>query len=223
MRIAPLAALFALTAASAATADEPSPPPQAIPPASASLTAPPDDPDPKASDDRTHRFQGGLGVTVGSGYRVIFRYGDTKTCGTNDPQSGAPTSTCSGRLPTWLDAKLFFGVAHSVDLVIEQRFGLEADFTLNRQFMLMPGIRVYASDPHKPFKFFVQIQGVFDYSDPSTISDKRFDFGIHEANGFQWDFLKWMGAYLQISETFEFYRGIDFQIEGGLGLEGRFP
>jgi hypothetical protein len=180
-------------------------------------------------------MQAGIGVTVGSGYRVMFKYGQTNSdngqqtyCGppTIDSQGNVP-NTCTGRIPTWLDLKVFFGVSNYVDLVVEQRLGLEtgisSDFTTNRTLVLMPGIRIYPSDPMKAFKFSVQIQGVFDFTDPGLSNLRRYDFGLHEANGFQWDFLKWMGAYLQISETFTFYRSFTFQIEGGGGIEGRFP
>ncbi len=183
-------------------------------------------------DNFSHRLQAGVGVTVGSGYRVMFKYGDknnsgqTTSCGQLDSE-GRPATTCTGRISTWLDAKLFFGVSSSVDVVIEQRIGLESgmagDFTAGRMFVLMPGIRVYPTDGTKSFKFFVQIQPVFDFTDPGASNLRGYDIGLHEANGFQWDFLKWMGAYLQISETFEFVRAFTFQLEGGGGIEGRFP
>lgn len=177
--------------------------------------------DPKK--DRSHRLQAGVGVTVGSGYRVQFKYSEAGSCGQNDEQTQKPRNSCSDRLPTWLDLKIFFGVSHAVELIVEQRFSLEKNFTTNTQFMLMPGIRVYAEGARKEFKFFVQLQGIFDYSNPGAFSGTRFDYGFHEANGFQWDFLKWMGAYFQISESFLFARSFTFQIEAGLGVEGRFP
>ena len=166
--------------------------------------------------DSSHYHQGGLDVTVGSGYTIRFKYGSAQSCG--DPGKNA----CYYRLPTWLDLKAFFGVSKAVDLVVEQRFGLESDFTNSHNFLLMPGIRVYP-EPHKPFKFFVQIQLAIDFTDWGPVAPSRVDFGLHEVNGFQWDFLRWMGAYFQISETFEFIRSLSFQLEGGLGIEGRFP
>jgi hypothetical protein len=166
--------------------------------------------------DSTHYHQFGLGVTAGSGYIIRFKYGSADSCGEPGKNS------CYYRLPTWLDLKAFFGVAQSVDLVVEQRFGLETDFTDTHNFLLMPGIRVYP-DAHKPFKFFVQIQLAIDFTDWKGHAPSSVDFGLHEVNGFQWDFLRYMGAYFQISETFEFIRSLTFQIEAGLGVEGRFP
>lgn len=199
-------ALLASVAPAAAdeTAPSPAPPPSALP------TEPP-------PPNRSHKHQFGVDVTAGSGYRVVFRYPESTTCG-----GTVGATTCNDRLKTWLDLKIFFGFTDNFELVVENRFGLEKDFTATNQFMLMPGIRVYPSGKD-PFKFFLQVQGVFDYTDPNGTSPTRYDWGVHEANGFQWDFLKWAGAYLQISETFMFVRNFSFQFEIGGGLEGRFP
>src|SRR5438128_7038543 len=79
--------------------------------------------EPAKEVDHSHRLQFGVAVTVGSGYRVLFKYDTAGTCG--DPGH----ATCYGRVPTWLDLKAFFGVSRYIDLVVEQRFGLESDFT----------------------------------------------------------------------------------------------
>jgi hypothetical protein len=178
---------------------------------------PPAPPPARNPDDRSHYHQFGLAVTAGTGYRVMFKYSSATTCNGVDGNT-----TCYYRSPAFLDAKAFFGVSKSVDLVVEQRFGLETDFFSNHDLLLMPGIRVYP-DASQAFKFYVQIQLVIDLSDPGNTSPNRYDFGFHEANGFQWDFLRWGGAYLQISETFGFVRSFNFQLEAGIGVEGRFP
>jgi len=163
-------------------------------------------------------LQFGVAVTVGTGYRVLFKYDSAETCG------NGTNATCYGRVPTWLDLKAFFGVHRNIDLVVEQRFGLETDFIGSHQLLIMPGIRIYP-EPDSQYKFYVQIQLMIDYtSDPTNIYPQHgVDVGFHEANGFQWDFLRWMGVYFQISETFGFLRSFDFQLEAGAGVEGRFP
>jgi hypothetical protein len=172
----------------------------------------------EADENRSHRHQVGFDVTAGSGYRVIFKYEVVRAC-SNDPKQ---STTCTDRLPTWLDVKVFYAFTDNFEVVLEQRFGLEKDFNNTNQLLFMPGIRIYPSG-RDAFKFFLQIQGVFDFTEPGNNNWARYDFGLHEANGFQWDFIKWAGVYLQISETFTFLRSFIFQFEGGLGLEGRFP
>ena len=179
---------------------------------------PPAAPSPRTLDI-THYHQFGLAVTFGTGYLIRFKYASATYCdGATDPGK----NTCYDRLPTWMDVKAFFGVTRAIDVLLEQRFGLESDFTKSHNFLFMPGIRVYP-EPAKPFKFYVQVQGVLDFTDWGGVSSHGIDFGIHEANGFQWDFWHYMGAYLQISETFEFLRSLAFQLEAGIGVEGRFP
>ena len=187
--------------------------------------------EPDRKKDRSHRLQGGIGVSVGSGYRVQFKYGDAGTCGRLG-ENGKPANSCFGRMPTYLDLKLFLGVSHSVDVLIENRFGLERAYpdandptavaVANQLFVLMPGIRVYAGG-RSPFKFGVQIQLVFDYNETGTTGNSKFDFGVRETNMFQWDLLRWMCAYLQIGANFAFLRSFTFQLEAGAGIEGRFP
>ncbi len=213
MRAPALVALLCFAVPLAARADDEPPPTENPPPA-----VPPAPPPARNPDDRSHYHQFGVAVTAGTGYRVMFKYSSASTCNGMDNNA-----TCYYRAPAFLDAKVFFGVTKSVDLVVEQRFGLETDFFSNHDLLLMPGIRIYP-DAAQAFKFYVQIQLVIDFSDvPNNITTNHYDFGFHEANGFQWDFLRWMGAYLQISETFGFVRSFNFQLEAGAGLEGRFP
>ncbi len=204
-----LALALLSVAAPSAFAEEPAPAP---------ATAPATVPEKPSEPDRSHRLQFGVAVTAGSGYRVLFKYAGAQSCDGVDPSR----NTCYGRVPTWLDVKLFFGVHRAVDVVLEQRFGLETDFTGSHPLLFMPGVRLYP-DGQKAFKFYVQLQLVIDYTDPGIVYHDRIDLGFHEANGFQWDFARYGGIYFQISETFGFLRSFDFQLEAGAGIEGRFP
>jgi hypothetical protein len=49
------------------------------------------------------------------------------------------------------------------------------------------------------------------------------DVTVRPLVGLQFDFIRWAGAYLQISPTISFIRALHFAFDGGLGLQFRFP
>jgi hypothetical protein len=164
----------------------------------------------------THTMQFGLAVLTGTGYRGIFPYQENIDCG----QLGR--RICAGRLPFFIDAEISYGVADHWDLLTDLRFGVEADFTGTHQFAVAPGFR-YWFDPELPTKFFTLLQFVIDTTDQQDPAIKNTDFGLRNANGVMFEVMRNLGIYLQIGDTFAFRRWVRFEIDGGVGVQARFP
>jgi hypothetical protein len=162
-----------------------------------------------------HSPQFGIALLPGTGYRVIFPYKDTANCGQQGKQ------VCTGRLPFFLDGQLSFGFAQHWDVLIDLRFGIEQDFTRSHQFAVAPGFR-YWVDPELHTKFFATIQAAIDTTqqNPSVASN---DFAVRNENGFMYDVMRNFGLYLQFGETIGFRRWLRFEIDGGAGVQARFP
>ena len=75
-----------------------------------------------------------------------------------------------------VDAQASFGFARRWDVIVDLRFGVEADFSQSHQFAVAPGVR-YWMDADRPAKFFATIQGVYDLrrriGEPSVVMAGR--------------------------------------------------
>jgi hypothetical protein len=163
-----------------------------------------------------HRFQGSLGVIVGTGYRGLVRYKDTVSCGDADK------TLCTSRLPTFLDLQAGFGVTSGLATILDLRLGLEQDFTHSRPLALAPGIKYYI-DAEERLKFFVTLQLSIDFTGGQLPGVPGTDLGLRNANGVQYDFTRFLGLWLQIGDTLAFRRYFRFELDVALGVEGRFP
>lgn len=166
-----------------------------------------------------HTDQFGISLLPGTGYRIIIPYDNDVPC---EITTGImPRRVCTRRVPTFLDAQLSFGFAAHWDVLLDLRFGLEKDLGLVRQLTVAPGIR-YWVDPELHFKFFATIQMAIDTStdDPSLSGA---NYGVHNSNGFMYDVMRNAGVYLQFGETISFRRALRFEVDGGAGVQVRFP
>jgi len=163
-----------------------------------------------------HRDQFGLAIMPGSGYRIIAPYKDNIPCGQVN------TRVCAGRIPFFLDAQASFGFAARWDVIVDLRFGIEADFSQSHQFAVAPGVR-YWVDADQPTKFFATFQGVYDLNPQHEPGVKDYDFGVRNANGFMFEVMRNLGFYLQFGETVGFVRWLRFEVDGGIGVQARFP
>ena len=180
-----------------------------------------DDEEPPPGKSLCHRYQLGLAVRAGTGYKTIAPYDDGQYCGNKDKR------VCGDRQPVWLELSPSFGVTKSLELLIDVRLTLESDFAATKGFYISPGIKYYTT-PHGVFKFFATGQLVFDYQDMEESVDLQkaglasFDFGIRSALGLHFDVHKNFGFYVQGGIIFGFVRWLTFTVDGGAGIQARY-
>jgi hypothetical protein len=171
---------------------------------------------PLARPSLSHQSQIGLSVLPGSGLRVLFPYQEEVYCG----QPGK--RVCSGRLPTYLDVQPSFGLTAHWDLLLDLRFGLEADFARTHAFALAPGLR-YWIEPLQRLKFFTTLQAAFDFTEQHTHVLAGYDLAFHNSNGLMFEVMRDLGFYAQLGETIGFVRWLRFEVDVGAGVQARFP
>jgi hypothetical protein len=175
----------------------------------------------------SHRHQVGVHAQLGGGYRVLAMYEgdqDVGFCG----QAGK--NVCTGTSPVFLEVGLSFGVSRSVELLADFRLGLQEDFRPGgsgadapRAIAFQPGLKIYIDDEGS-LKFFSTLQLTFDFTDFSANGiDEGTDFGVRNVNGLQVDLHKTFGFYLVAGPTIGFVRWLRFEVDGGVGIQARFP
>jgi hypothetical protein len=176
--------------------------------------------EPPAGEGRriSHAGQVGVHLALGTGYRVVAPY--------DDEYCGAADEVCLGRSPVSLDLGLAYGVNSKLEVLLEMRIGLERDFGTTpdtdgpRLRSYAPGVKVYISDVGVT-KFFSTLQLVIDTTDfdqsPGT------DFAVKQTNGLQLDVHETVGLFFYFGEVVGWDRWLRFEMEGGVGLQARFP
>jgi hypothetical protein len=168
----------------------------------------------------SHDMQFGLALFSGTGYRGIFPYKENIFCG--QIENMMASRVCSGRLPVFIDVQASFGIASHWDLLVDLRFGAEADFTATRQFAVAPGFR-YWVEPEDTFKLFTTVQVAYDTTVENTPALKSYDIAVRNSNGLMFEVMRNLGFYVQFGETIGFVRWLRFEIDVGLGVQARFP
>jgi hypothetical protein len=171
-----------------------------------------------------HRGQFQLYTQGGVGYRAIFTYNRNDYCGS------AGTRVCTNLAPPFIEFGLAFAPTSSLELITDVRWGLAADFKPAgstgdppRQFAVAPGFRIYIDDAGSS-KFFTTLQLALDFTDYSIDNNaKSIDVGVRNVNGLLLDLHRTFGVYLFVGETIGFLRWLRFEMDGGLGLQIRFP
>jgi hypothetical protein len=209
---APARAAAAPDQAPAADASEAAHPPS--PPVSAERARP--DFPPLAHRSLSHESQFGIAVLGGSGFRALVPYQEETYCGKLNER------VCSARLPAFLDLQPSFGLSVQWDLLVDLRFGLEADFARTHQFAVAPGFR-YWIDPQSRLKFFATLQIAFDTTEQHNPALTGFDLAFHNSNGLMFEVMRDLGFYVQLGDTIGFVRWLRFEIDLGVGVQARFP
>jgi hypothetical protein len=177
-----------------------------------------------------HRGQIGIGLQVGAGLRGIKPY-DDEYCGQRDSNGGGDAAACMSRSPVGLDVELTYGVSASTELLLEARVGIERDFGATasadagpRALRLAPGARFYFAESGRT-SFFSTLQALFDLSgyEDAAGESRGADLGVRNVNGLLFDLDRAYGLYVFVGETATFRRWLGFELEAGLGVQGRYP
>jgi len=176
-----------------------------------------------------HQIQASLRLALG--LRAIAPYDTDVYCGdTDNTRANGFAAVCTGRSPFALDFELGFGIARKVDAFLELRLGLESDFGRSQndtegthQFHLSPGARFFYADAGSS-KLFTTAQIVLDTTSYHNVGGGKLsaDFGFRNLNGLWFDLDKAYGFYLFVGETASFARWLQFELEGGVGIQGRY-
>ena len=170
-----------------------------------------------------HKYQTGLSIMPGSGYRLIVRYKEAQYCGDSSGITGKPL--CANYVPFFLDFQLAFGVAARADIILDLRFGLQSDPAVpgSHQFAVSPGLRFWL-DQDVSLKFYTTLQFVYDRTDFANAgSVNSNDVGMRNANGLMYDPIRNVGFFVQFGETIGFMRWFRIDLDVGLGAQLRFP
>jgi len=176
--------------------------------------------------ESNHKYQTGLSIMPGSGYRLIARYKEGQNCG--DSSGIQSKRVCAHSVPFFLDFQLSFGVAARADIIADIRFGLQADPAVSgagsHQFALAPGLRFWL-DQDVAVKFYTTLQFVYDYTDFSAAGSgiSSSDYGVRNANGLMYDPIRNVGFFVQFGENVGFVRWFSIALDIGLGAQIRFP
>ncbi|HKA87412.1 MAG TPA: hypothetical protein VKE22_07080 [Haliangiales bacterium] len=171
-----------------------------------------------------HKGQIGIYSQIGIGYRFIARYDENDFCGK------AGSAVCTGSTPPWIELGLSYGATNSLELITDVRIGLSTDFkpetssaSAPRNLVIAPGLKVYIDDEGS-LKWFSTFQLAIDLTDYSSSTVKtKVDFGERSVIGLLIDLHRTFGVYIHGGVTFGFVRWFRFEMDGGVGLQARFP
>ena len=179
-----------------------------------------------------HQGQVGVGLSLVTGYRFITTWDSEHYCGdrASPADGGGNAAYCFSRTPAALDVSLSYGLTTSIELMLDIRLGLERDFGSTagaagpRLRHYAPGVRFFLAGRGQ-VNYFSTAQLAIDatgYTDPGG-DDLGLDVRLRNANGLQIDFHDAYGVYVYFAEEVAFRRWLELGIEGGVGLQGRYP
>jgi hypothetical protein len=181
-----------------------------------------------------HRGQFGVHAQLGTGYRVLFPYEATPPtyCGASE-SNGAPKEVCTGRSPFFVELGASYGITSGLEALFDFRVGIERDFkragssgSTPRPLVLAPGVKVFIDDEGST-KFFSTLQLAFDFTnyDAAFTGDTPVgtDIGVRNVNGLLIDFHRTFGVFVHFGETIGFRRWLRFEMDAGVGIQGRYP
>ena len=173
---------------------------------------------------RDHKFQGVVNITTGTGWYMVAPYdkdNETKACGYNEDGEGEPV--CTGRASWYMDFLAGFGVRPGLELLFMYRQGAESPGLGNPQTRRIGGgFKIYRPSDSL-IKMGFGLIPLIDFSERPAGADTTIDFVIHIPILLQVDVMRWFGAYAQVAPNISFISEFRFDINFGIGIQGRFP
>lgn len=185
-------------------------------------------------DDPAFSHQGKIGISprFGAGLRAIATYDEKIYCGSSDRSvTSGNAPVCLGRAPFAVGLELSYGLTRRVDLLAEVSISLEQDFASTPSThdgphpgWVAPGARFWFSEAASS-SLFATAQLVIDYSGYKDTAGaaRGADLGVRSLQGYWWDLTRSFGLYVYASETAQFARWIDLELDVGIGLQARYP
>jgi hypothetical protein len=183
------------------------------------------------ADDFSHANQYQVSARLAFGMRGIATYDDDYCGDTDSERPSGFAKVCTGRSPIAVDFEFGYGITRAIDLILELRIGIENDFGATpgdddgpRPLHLAPGARFFFSESGRS-KLFTTAQLVIDVAGYENASGESLgtDFGVRNMSGLWFDLGRSYGIYGYVGSTATFARWLRFELEGGIGIQGRYP
>ena len=168
-----------------------------------------------------HRFQGGIGFVIGSGYFFEVAYGGNYCYMEDDPEA----SVCHGRTPVFFDFQASFGVTDGLEILLEYRLGLLEERRMSesgtpddsRPMAFGLGVRYFIGATNR-IKAFIGALLDIDFTE-----GLKTDVFLRPLFGMQVEIVRWVGFFIQASVNLSFVRSFGVALDAGGGFQFRFP
>ena len=177
-----------------------------------------------------HKYQVGVEIGFGWGYRFIKPYGDI-WCGERD--DGDNAAFCLSPAPAFMNIGLSFGGSRHVDVTADFRYGLIKDRLSERNPLVLAAGARFWIDPNAAFKWAFGLQFFVDMTQQDGDKQKRPDYeapkqdeidvGGRFYGEMHYDLLRYVGFYIRLAGVVGALRWLRFELEGVAGVQARFP
>lgn len=186
-------------------------------------------------EDVGHGKQFGFRPGIVVPYKVMFRFDDSPKCdldadGEGDINNdGDDAKACGYVMPLQLELAASFAVLDGVEPYAWVRLGLGEEKETGTESALLfgAGVRLYTMSTSRLKLFFdlaagLETEGAID---PAAEATQNYESQFFGRLGFgpQFDFNRYVGAFVVVGPGFAVPRAIAMQIEGLAGIQGRLP
>lgn len=179
----------------------------------------------RKEDALNHDGQLGLRLGFTLPYKVNFQFDDSPPCGTRDPLDDE--KVCPIASPPALDLALSYALSGTVEPFFWLRFGLapETKTSTEASTLIGAGLRLYTQNDSR-FKIYLQPAVAAELSGATVVLQGRnweTDFVLQAHLGAQYDFSRYVGAYLSLGPSVAVVRALSLGLEGSIGVQARYP